>query len=423
MRIRTSGTYSESAKVDRFYTTKTSPYPYVSGGAIHGLAIGNTAVMTDEVIPNFQARKARGERFFNPMVRTTREQGTLRKTATLELRAKSPWSNSPLQYTKWKYIGDRAAVAAPYFLDEWGNKLYPMPSLASQEDLDAARLEVETRMLNERGRGDANLFETLAEYEQALSLVPGALRSFAGILKTSLGLLYSFTLKQAVGKGRKLSKDVSGAYLLYRYGAKPLMQDLVAVLELISTGAESPEVTTRSKIELSNAQTIAHGSGGDPIETLTAYVLETVTIRSMSLDRCHVGGISHALGLTGKNLLTLKWELIPFSFVVDWFINVGEFLGAYVPAIGYDNLGSCTVVHKRSVATLNLGVATLPSPLLQWGAILTQSGSGDQFDIITEEKERGTVSTTGVLAMKADFKLSKLTRILDAVALIRQLFK
>jgi hypothetical protein len=38
------------------------------------------------------------------------------------------------------------------------------------------------------------------------------------------------------------------------------------------------------------------------------------------------------MGLT--NPAVVAWELVPFSFVVDWFVNVSEFLGQFDEFIG-----------------------------------------------------------------------------------------
>jgi hypothetical protein len=34
------------------------------------------------------------------------------------------------------------------------------------------------------------------------------------------------------------------------------------------------------------------------------------------------------------------WELVPFSFIVDWFFNVGETLAAFTPNYGIESLAS-----------------------------------------------------------------------------------
>jgi hypothetical protein len=43
------------------------------------------------------------------------------------------------------------------------------------------------------------------------------------------------------------------------------------------------------------------------------------------------------LGLT--NPAALAWELVPFSFVADWFVPVGDYLNCLDAALGYSFLG------------------------------------------------------------------------------------
>jgi hypothetical protein len=42
------------------------------------------------------------------------------------------------------------------------------------------------------------------------------------------------------------------------------------------------------------------------------------------------------------------WELIPFSFIIDWFFNVGETLASFTPNYGIESLASWyTVVDTK----------------------------------------------------------------------------
>lgn len=54
------------------------------------------------------------------------------------------------------------------------------------------------------------------------------------------------------------------------------------------------------------------------------------------------------LGLNGRDLLPTLWELVPLSFVVDWFTNVGRWINAVTPNPDVRILGLWTtsVVHE-----------------------------------------------------------------------------
>jgi hypothetical protein len=53
------------------------------------------------------------------------------------------------------------------------------------------------------------------------------------------------------------------------------------------------------------------------------------------------------LGITNPALLV--WELIPYSFVIDWLIPVGDFLSSLDALVGVENLlvGDSYIVKKK----------------------------------------------------------------------------
>jgi hypothetical protein len=47
------------------------------------------------------------------------------------------------------------------------------------------------------------------------------------------------------------------------------------------------------------------------------------------------------------------WELIPFSFIVDWFFNVGSTIGGWIPEMGTRTLASWYVVTETTYQKLD----------------------------------------------------------------------
>jgi hypothetical protein len=52
-----------------------------------------------------------------------------------------------------------------------------------------------------------------------------------------------------------------------------------------------------------------------------------------------------SLGLT--NPLNVAWELVPFSFVVDWFIPIGDFFNGLIPPQGISNVSGSLTTKLR----------------------------------------------------------------------------
>ena len=60
-----------------------------------------------------------------------------------------------------------------------------------------------------------------------------------------------------------------------------------------------------------------------------------------------------------QNLGETAWELVPFSFIVDWFTNVGATIGSWTPNIGYEILASWVtteIVQTQTSTVSSLGI-------------------------------------------------------------------
>lgn len=119
-------------------------------------------------------------------------------------------------------------------------------------------------------------------------------------------------------------KDLSGRWLAYRYGWRTLVFDLQDLARAISALNEK---RTR----------YSERAGGTFTDSEEWQYDEEDTYRT----RHHAYTASVEYGLRGSvvadveipqfqfNPLMTGWELIPFSFVVDWFISVGKALAAW----------------------------------------------------------------------------------------------
>jgi len=46
------------------------------------------------------------------------------------------------------------------------------------------------------------------------------------------------------------------------------------------------------------------------------------------------------------NPVSVAWQLVPFSFVVDWFVNVGQFIGSYTDFVGVEQSNPCVTRYQ-----------------------------------------------------------------------------
>jgi hypothetical protein len=178
-------------------------------------------------------------------------------------------------------------------------------------------------------RGQAvNLAMALAEYKQTAKL-------FMELSKAVRTKGASWV--EAVGR----KKGISKAWLGFQYGVKPLASDILGSIEELRNGAMRPcyinRVETRKEFAMSR-------SSREVVSTWHNYVMNEefhISRRQrcqyrVKLNTSPVATVLTAHGFT--NPFNLAYELVPFSFVFDWWINVGEVLASFDNYLLFDEL-------------------------------------------------------------------------------------
>lgn len=142
-----------------------------------------------------------------------------------------------------------------------------------------------------------------------------------------------------------LTKWVASAWLELQFGWKPLLQDVYNLMEVTTdrmNGEYFPTLTLRGKgptltlrKDSYTEYDINTGSGmDDTVRNCTVRADASIT----ALFRVDSSlTIANALGL--DNPAAIAWELVPFSFVIDWFLPIGRYLS------NLSALNGLTLVH------------------------------------------------------------------------------
>lgn len=117
------------------------------------------------------------------------------------------------------------------------------------------------------------------------------------------------------------SKDLAGRWLELQYGWKPLLQDVKGAAEFLAHHFQTPlrKVYTARRVKDLGELTTSSPSN---TKILWSKCRSTSQIKAI-LEEVDVIGMA---GL--KDPLSVVWEKIPYSFVVDWFIPIGQYLSA-----------------------------------------------------------------------------------------------
>lgn len=218
---------------------------------------------------------------------------------------------------------------ARYPIDIGADNIAKQKCLAS---LDKAKLQLGV-MLAEMTTTIAMLTKNLTTLriylKEALAFLRKALKANSNYKRH----IYQKVLRTSLTKSgmKKISswigKEAANRWLEYQYGWRPLMSDIYGTATLIDEQA---------KRRLTIIGKGTHSSGVRPTYTFpqvnSGIVLTKPMLTSGAYCRVDwevsnsVAAQLNRLGLT--NILEIGWELVPFSFVIDWVAPIGDYLGA-----------------------------------------------------------------------------------------------
>lgn len=255
----------------------------------------------------------------------------------------APWSSF---YTTSGVIpdGERAAVA-------------PIDPVYSRNADDIARTEV----LNKIKDVSVNIAQMIAEREQTINLVittairlakayshlkRGDLKGAAG----SMGTTYSRERRRRYhfDANENPTRAASNAWLELQYGWRPLLQDVYGLAEQAakSFGPEIRAEASGKGLYGARSSSAIVKDGNHRLINIETRVKVKYTCR-FATDNQSLS-LARQIGLT--NPLLLGWELLPFSFVVDWFLPIGNWVSSFDATVGLDFRGGTkTVIIEQAV--------------------------------------------------------------------------
>lgn len=195
---------------------------------------------------------------------------------------------------------------------------------------------------------EMNLPEFLIEVDQ----LKGLLGSWKSHVQDALHALrnlwaqpkqFAKTLKKTRVSAKQTARNAATEHLSWKYGALPLISDVEGLLDAFLHTKRAIEewrkssglLFHRSKQMLSSSESVSGASTfgaetrcewrGTLKRTVTAHIiyraLPIVAINDMDVK---IRGYLDAFGIELNPVII--WDEIPFSFVVDWFVNVGSWI-------------------------------------------------------------------------------------------------
>lgn len=189
-------------------------------------------------------------------------------------------------------------------------------------------------------RGQAvNLAMCLAEYHQTAQLFADVARI---VTTKGKGLARGFA------GVKKSSHTIAKQHLAFQYGVRPLINDLIDGYKSLTTASYQKPLIIHGKVRRT-----AHAEKVSKLAPNTSVVYGPDSLANIEANKMVVfdthwraymdpSSLQNTLARYGfTNPISLAYELTPYSFVLDWFINVGDVLASL------DNLTLCKELWVR----------------------------------------------------------------------------
>lgn len=266
-------------------------------------------------------------------------------------RQKPPY-NLPLSFTSvrskgvWNYGSNRAPLARqPQDNHCWISN----PTSSSSNAYNDA-----WSSFVEKVSGNASWAVTLIQYRQSYdSLVTNTTdlyHVFRDIRRGNFKALYK-RFKPPKGFKTK-GKTFANRVLEWRFGWQPLWNDIHESARQLGRDFDDRKIETRST--RSWTETAVYDNSGT-----YAHIRETRVAKYVQKVRLSAGVritnpnlvLLNGMGLT--NPLSVAYEVIPFSFVLNYFINLEEYIRGLNPFLGVELVNPCTTVFTTVNTSLS----------------------------------------------------------------------
>jgi len=255
------------------------------------------------------------------------------------LQVDSPFYRSGYQLNSWDGSRKDGWTRSDYETGYLCSNASPaIPSDLPSGDRERAIVECLNKIADQK----ANLGEGLATLGQTIRMLRNPCQSLLdGILSAkrdrSLKPYMYKSFRDMIKQG--VDKTLANRYLEYVYGWAPLMSDIYGLVELAKKQSQGPLIV-HAKSTFNTTKFKGQGQWtylSDTMHRVASSNQERRVACSIwaSVNPNYSGGRAlNQLGLL--NPVSLAWELVPWSFVIDWFVPIGPVLNALTAPAGLD---------------------------------------------------------------------------------------
>lgn len=242
----------------------------------------------------------------------------------------------------YHYWSEKAEIIKPY-------------EQLSDEDISKALVSTHTSAMADLNSG-YDLLTEIAERRQAIRLFSESSKEIGRFLASFVKEVpyyndYAKVRPRDLLRGAdKLGRNFARKWLAYRYGLMPLVYSYRDITEIVRKRKSVYQTYRNHYFNTMIDSTIPGDLSG-----LSIVEIPTGLTRVSSLLKARYGvdGLSSFVSNNiSINPLSTAWELVPFSFVVDWFVNVGDYINAHTGLnMAHEIAGTSSVRRKMQITS------------------------------------------------------------------------
>lgn len=151
-------------------------------------------------------------------------------------------------------------------------------------------------------------------------------------------------------QGSDMRQFAASSWLEYSYGWKPLLSDVYAQAENLARYLTNYGYVVREARSSANAKKVYEESKTEPNSYYKMRKRVVVSNRVSYVVRYKIqdgaNKVANTFGL--ENPALVAWELVPFSFVADWFLPIGDFLDNLTAYNGLEFAGGTKATTRKA---------------------------------------------------------------------------
>jgi len=355
-------------------------FPYIGEGSIYGGTLGSKVAQTTT-----------SQRVTQPTV------GYFTKVKQGLLLPMNPYQRTIEEIKKTRGViefrgpGD---TRSRYFLNDGGSSLVPIYPLdpegiyltIQQSELNAVDAVASTRTRLKIGDQKAGLGETILQANRTLDMfgtnairIVTAYRALRRGRPADAWKALSISARRRQGLRFKKSyatspqQAIGSLWLELQYGWLPLIKDVYGAVEVFHRRLQQQAVFERATASYQRTFSETWHPGGfaaTTVQSTTRYGVKYVIYYRIADQETRT---LQQLGVI--NPVSVAWDLVPFSFLIDWFLPIGNWLSSVTSTAGLEFVAGCKMTKKQEATSRIDKVEKLNAPDTSSTWLVDRSGS------------------------------------------------